>query len=406
MSKFEPIGLPSESIKKSVEVNNKLADSIRPILEQQERLKEIAQPLKRASGQYQGISAQLKVSYPMYESLDNLRKSFTETCTITPSITAGTITDSLKLMPSYMGMSISQRIEPANCTFASSIAVSIKNIIPNFSFMLLEAKRSSFLEWLKSFDFLPWTHILENLKLPDWKDNEAKLDEIYLRAMYDAKWFPYAGWMASRELFTEINSILNSSRGMSKRCKKRIDKAILSYYTKAEIKRIKKEWNSSNLEHHVKKALGQTLEAYLREEYALVIPFLATMWEGIIKSKTAENTKRPKEDFKNLVDENGFDDIFSDFYNELIIGTCYSKDDVIEGVPNRHGVAHSWYIKYPTKKAALNAILLTDFVVKLKPSDKNEIKKVNMRKHVLDKLKMQTANKAGGTVPERRDGDD
>lgn len=29
-----------------------------------------------------------------------------------------------------------------------------------------------------------------------------------------------------------------------------------------------------------------------------------------------------------------------------------------------------------------------------------------MGKHVMDKLKMQTANKAGGTVPERRDGDD
>lgn len=378
MSKFESIEIPSESIEKSIEVSSKLADSIRPILEQQERLKEIAQPLKRASEQYQGIAMQLKVSNRAYENLANLRKSFTEMQTVTPSISAGSISDSLKLMPSYMGMPISQRIEPASLTFASSIAASIKNIIPNFSSMLLETKQSLFLEWLKSFDYSPWTHILENLKLPDWKNNEAKLDEIYLRAMYDAKWFPYAGWMASRELFTEINGILNSSRGMSKRCKKRIDKAILSYYTRTEIKRIKREWNRSNLEHHVKKALGQTLEAYFRGEYALVIPFLATMWEGIIKSKTAENTKRPKEDFKNLVDENGFDDIFSDFYNELIIGSCYSKDDVIEGVPNRHGVAHSWYIKYPTKKAALNAILLTDFVIKLKPSDKNEIKKVDM----------------------------
>lgn len=132
MSKFESIEIPSESIEKSVEVSSKLADSIRPILEQQERLKEIAQPLKRASEQYQGIAMQLKVSNRAYENLANLRKSFTEMQTVTPSISAGSISDSLKLMPSYMGMPISQRIEPASLTFASSIAASIKILYPIF----------------------------------------------------------------------------------------------------------------------------------------------------------------------------------------------------------------------------------------------------------------------------------
>ena len=40
--------------------------------------------------------------------------------------------------------------------------------------------------------------------------------------------------------------------------------------------------------------------------------------------------------------------------------------------PTETEVAHSWYIKYPSQKAALNAILLTDFVLSLKPKNEAE----------------------------------
>lgn len=377
MSKFEPDESTLENIKANIEVSNKLADCIRPIVEQQERLNEMTKPLKEVSEQYKDMVSRIALPPSGYERLSNLQKSITETQLNTTPIAIDAISDSLKSMsfrlaPLYSEISTTKLIEAVSNTLTSSIAVSMKNIIPNFLSVLLEAIQSPFLDWIKSFDFSPWTRIFENWQFPDLEEHKDELDEIYLRAMYDAKWFPYAGWQADAKLFAELSDILNSSRGMSKRCEKRIDKAILSYYTKSEIKRIKKEWNASELDSYVKKALGQTLEAYLRGEYALIIPFLATIWEGIIKSKTAEVTKKPKEDFKKLVDENGFDDVFSDFYNNLIIATCYSKDDVIEGVPNRHGVAHSWYVKYPTKKAALNAILLTDFIIKLEPTHKNE----------------------------------
>lgn len=377
MSKFEPDESTLKNIKANLEVSNKIDDSIRPIVEQQERLKEITRPLTEVSERYKAILAPLNVCNPAYERLAGLQKSIADMQMNSSIVALDAISESMKatalrLAPLYSEIQTSKLIEAVGNTLSSSIAVSVQNIIPNFSSVLLEAMQSPFLDWIKSFDFSPWTRIFENLHFPDLEIHKDELDEIYLRAMYDAKWFPYAGWQADAKLFVEVTDILNSSRGMSKRCEKRIDKAILSYYTKSEIKRIKKDWNASELDSYVKKALGQTLEAYLRGEYALVIPFLATIWEGIIKSKTAEVTKKPKEDFKKLVDENGFDDIFSEFYNKLIIATCYSKDDVIEGVPNRHGVAHSWYMKYPTKKAALNAILLTDFIIKLEPTHKNE----------------------------------
>ncbi len=100
---------------------------------------------------------------------------------------------------------------------------------------------------------------------------------------------------------------------MSKRCEKRIDKAIISYYTKTEVKHIKKQWHESDLEPYVKKALGQTIETYLQKEYALVILFLVTMWEEIIKMKMVKNTKKSKENFKMLVNENGYDSVFCNF---------------------------------------------------------------------------------------------
>lgn len=377
MSKFEPDEPTMKSIKLNTGISDKLADSIRPIVEQQERLKEITRPFTEVSEHYKAMVEPLNVCTPAYERLAGLQKSIADMQMNSSIVALDAISESMKatalrLAPLYSEIQTSKLIEAVSNSLASSIAVSVQNIVPNFSSVLLEAMQSPFLDWIKSFDFSPWTRIFENLQFPDLGVHKDELDEIYLRAMYDAKWFPYAGWQADAKLFAEVTDILNSSRGMSKRCEKRIDKAILSYYTKSEIKRIKRDWNASELDSYVKKALGQTLEAYLRGEYALVIPFLATIWEGIIKSKTAEVTKKPKEDFKKLVDENGFDDVFSDFYNNLIIATCYSKDDVIEGVPNRHGVAHSWYVKYPTKKAALNAILLTDFIIKLEPIQKNE----------------------------------
>ena len=84
----------------------------------------------------------------------------------------------------------------------------------------------------------------------------------------------YAGWTADITMTAEISDILATSRGASKRREKRIDKVILDYYDKNEIKFIKRIWRESDLEPHIKRILGQALEAHLRGEYALCISFL------------------------------------------------------------------------------------------------------------------------------------
>ncbi len=358
MGEFE-----SDELGKSVENSNKLKQGIESAFQEQERFV----PVTRTLGELSTINSALpsvQLSTTLADKFKNGNFLSEEVKKLAQSMGLAAI----KMSSFYIDTSAFQMINSLNNILLSSLTNSMQSIFENFSSALTTYISSPFIEWLRDVDFSPLVRMLENWNFDsELIDKFDELNEIYLRAMYDAKWFPYAGWIADFELFVAVNDILGTSRGMSKRCEKRIDKAIVSYYTKTEIKRIKKQWKESDLEPHIKKALGQTLEAYLRKEYALVIPFLATMWEGIIKSKGVGNTKKSKEDIKKLVGENGYDEVFSDFYNNMIIGTCYSIDDVVEGIPNRHGVAHSWYNKYPNQKAALNAILLTDFLINLKP---------------------------------------
>ena len=59
--------------------------------------------------------------------------------------------------------------------------------------------------------------------------------------MFDAKWFPYAGWIASFRIVDEMLEILNTSRASKNRIK-RIDRLIFSYYDKDEIDKFKRRW--------------------------------------------------------------------------------------------------------------------------------------------------------------------
>ena len=227
---------------------------------------------------------------------------------------------------------------------------------------------SPFVEWLNCFDVSSILKIFDKFKIDE--NLSRYLKKKYLQVMYDCNWFPYAGVLADKSLFFTVNEILSSSRGKSKRRTLRLDKAILDYYSDTEIKKIKQRWNKADLKPYIKKMLIHAIGAHLRGEYVLTISCLATMWEGLLKEKMPQKKRSNselKEEIKELVDENGYDSILGDFYNNVILQTCYGVENVLDGVPNRHSVAHSWYKKYPNKKASLNAILLTDFIINLTP---------------------------------------
>lgn len=75
-----------------------------------------------------------------------------------------------------------------------------------------------------------------------------------------------------------------------------------------------------------------------------------------------------------MIEENEFDKIFASFCEEFIFYDCRKVEEVKPDVPGCHGIAHCWYNTYPNKKMALNAILFTDFLLRLKPLEKLEEK--------------------------------
>ena len=407
MSKHNPYDPIPDGLRKYIELTQRLNKQMRPILDAQERIQDMTRPLERMSALNSQIlncqlpshsvrSAAIEVAQnPAVIAATEMARQFSPDQGVLnaaieaaqgPAIMAAS--EAAPKMVEPMGLAALQMTNLQLDTAALQFANNIERVLPpnymaniqgvlNAYSSALATVHSPFLDWLQTVDISPLTRILERWDTERQLEEERykELQKLHLRVMYQARWFPYASTLAGDMLFDEINEIIASSKmgaTVSQRCERRIDNAILSHYTKAEIKRIKKKWNNSELEPYFKKALGQTLDAYLRKEYALVIPFLATMWEGIIKSKIEKNDKKFKENCKNLVDGNGYDEVFSDFFNNLIFGQCWGPEDVVDGIPNRNGVAHSWYIKYPSQKAALNAILLTDFVMSLKPKSKAE----------------------------------
>lgn len=258
--------------------------------------------------------------------------------------------------------SISDSLTRLGQSMQKAIAVYIPNITETISNAL-----SSFVESIARIDFSPIFDALRNLS---FDFDFGKYEEQYLKTMYESRWFPYVGQTVSFLIIQDINDILNSTRQSKNRIKK-IDACIFSYYNDTEINQIKKYWHSLELPSYILRILHQAIKAYKNKEYAVTTIVLSSLWEGIVANKASHSGyrvgKKTREKFDALITSNDFPTIFSDFYNQYIMYDCHSVDDVIDDVPGRHGIAHGWYSKYPSRKAALNSILFTDLLLQLKP---------------------------------------
>lgn len=237
----------------------------------------------------------------------------------------------------------------------------------NASDKMMSSLLSSFQSVMEQFDY---TSILERMISVFEGIDFGLYNDVYLQALFEAKWFPYAEWNSTLDLSTEIGRILDEVQSRSKR-EKCLDEAIFRYYTKTRIEKLRKQWRLKETNRVRVRIMNQAVYAYHRKEYVLTVNTLATLWEGIIQEKVNDvqyrQSRRTKENLSELIKENDYFEIFVDFFNEFVFYDCYGPDDVKEDVPGRHGIAHSWYKKYPSQKAALNAILITDFLLELKP---------------------------------------
>ena len=266
-------------------------------------------------------------------------------------------------------------IEAWNDSVVTNLASGLTALVTNPLMQEIQSVTSNLGKWLQTIDFSPLTSILENIQNIGFDYDYEEVNEVFLKAMFDARWFPYAGWIANFRIVDAMLEIIDTSR-VSKNRVKRIDKLIFSYYNKEEINNLKRGWRRMKLPSYMTRILVQSVQAYHRREYALTVSALSTLWEGIIQEKMSDSgyriSRKTRENLTKLIEENEFDKIFSSFCEEFIFYNCTKPEDVKLDVPGRHGIAHCWYDTYPNRKMALNAILFTDFLLGLKPLEKTE----------------------------------
>lgn len=93
--------------------------------------------------------------------------------------------------------------------------------------------------WSWNIDISPLVEVLLRTRADDYEHDCEELAEAFLQALFDAKWFPYAGWLADVEFAEDVFQILDTSRA-SKNRTKRIDKIVFAYYCKTRIDDIKR----------------------------------------------------------------------------------------------------------------------------------------------------------------------
>lgn len=392
---YEPV---SEPLRKSMEISEKLRESVSPILEQQDRIQRIVDAT---------TIPKIAVSSPALEALKDITdnsavrvlqenavamNAITENSRAMQALTgAGSAFEALQnsgmihtmgelgmksAFPTYQFESpVLKAIESWSNSAVANLATGLTALVTNPVMQEIQSISSSLGKWLQTVDFSPLTSILENIQNIGFDYDYEEVNEVFLKAMFDARWFPYSGWIADFRIVDAMLEILDTSRASKNRVK-RIDKLIFSYYNKNEINNLKRGWRQMKLPSYMTRILVQSVQAYHRREYALTVSALSTLWEGIIQEKMNDTSfrisRKTRENLSKLIEENEFDKIFSSFCEEFIFYNCTNSKDVKPDVPGRHGIAHCWYNTYPNRKMALNAILFTDFLLRLQPLEKTE----------------------------------
>lgn len=348
-----------------MEIRDEILENVSPILEQQDKIQRIVEAVSIPK-----IDIPSLMSNPLKEVINN------STAKILQDNLNLDIINNLINQTSYQFENHALKtIEVLNNSSLINLAEGFTTLVTNPLMKELQFIASNISNWLQKIDFSPLTSILENLHNIRFDYDLKEVNEVFLKAMFDARWFPYAGWIADLKIMDTMLKILDTSRASKNRIK-RIDKLIFSYYNKEEINSLKCKWRQINLPSYMIRILVQCVQAYHRREYALTVSTLSTLWEGIIQEKVHDDgyriSRKTRKNLKKLIEKNEFDKIFSSFCEEFIFYNCNNVNEVKQDVPGRHGIAHCWYNIYPSRKMALNAILFTDFLLDLKPLEKEE----------------------------------
>lgn len=244
--------------------------------------------------------------------------------------------------------------EIANCASILDTLTPIESIITNINGIHLFNRLSPILEAALS------THPNELF----WRAYQRKC----LRALMDAKWCPSLLFDLPEQEMIPLNKILAKEMPPEKRIEA-IDRFVFRRFGRDFIAGILEDWAKLPIPSCVSRLMCEAVRAYRRKEYGLVVHSLPVQWEGIVKQKASlpERVKSSvlKDAVEKLISENSHPKILYTFYDEFVMYQCNTSADYIPDVPGRNAIAHGWFPEYTSRKAALNAILFTDFLLHL-----------------------------------------
>lgn len=310
-------------------------------------------------------SSYVKIMAPVKQRQE-LVDSMTKSTRLIASGLAKAISESIQPYYNQLAVTIVNGLGEAQKKYRSEALESMARMVSSYQVNFSQMFNSSVQQMLSQIDFSSiYGGLAEFFKSIDFS---KQINRIVLSETYSAKWFPHALRADEGAIQYDFLEIIESTKQGKSRIKK-IDKLILDYYSKTKIEAIKKSWRRDDMPEYKYRIMHQAVQAYHRKEYAITVTVLSTMWEGIIYDKAKDTRgkkgKLTKENFSKLISNDDCNQLFADFFDEYVMYDCRSEAEVKEDVPGRNSSAHSFYNKYPSRKAALNAILFTDFLVKL-----------------------------------------
>jgi len=359
MAKIEDV-LKESKLESVINNHNKI---MQPILEAQERISQTTEPFRKI----QETATQFQSQLGLASQFENVR------------LQLGT-----SILKNYNFSAISETIRQSQMQIASALSTQfqiqnplsgITRFLDEYNNKLKELTRYPFLEYQNSISAI-MTSWLENVTSPFQRlleglnstFNFKAFEKRYLELMYENKWFPYVNEELSLSFMGELLDIKRNTRTEKSRIKK-VDAYIFAVFHKTKLTAIKREWRTLDNNKTRCRILREAVAAHINRKYALSTFALVPMWEDIIKEKSnikgRANSKAVKNAFSNLVSESELPKIVSGFYDDYIMYQCDSITDIKEDVPGRHPTSHGWITRYPTRKTSLNAILFTDFLLRL-----------------------------------------
>lgn len=209
-------------------------------------------------------------------------------------------------------------------------------------------------KWLKYHGYNSFTDANSNLIL--------KLAE--------ANWCPYIGEITDSSVVFDIFKMIAECGNDADNFKENIDKLLLDYYDDKEITEIKNSWEKCSYDDVYKQLLAEAIDNFICKKYASTCVLLTSLYGRLIFIKTGlgfkrENGKEVEIEFDKLLLQNNDKEKFVGYLNNEVLYQCNELKDIHNDSPGRNELMHGWYNNYPSRKKALNAIIMTDFILSL-----------------------------------------